>query len=290
MQLPILDLTPLGAMAVPATSTKRVILWTSPRCLSTAFLRSIATLSKAQVFHELFSTVHYHGPDAAAKRGAKNGGAADNADVAEKLPFEPTFDAVTKILKADYPGKEVVFSKEMAYCVDGQFERLVAEGIVGPDSDFVHSILIRSADRAVYSLYKASVNEGLTGWSEFDPSEAGFRQLYELYVFLKERCGVAPVVIDATDLQAAPDETMKRYCEAVGIGYEEGMTSWEPGPIPGSIWDGWHQVAEMSSGIIKSDASRQKPVPMDELPVEVVRCIEESRRYYEALREARVVA
>ncbi|CAD7696554.1 unnamed protein product [Ostreobium quekettii] len=260
---------------------KRVILWTCPRSLSTAFLRSIATLPNAQVFHELFSTVHYYASD---ERRPKN----DDGGTAPP-PFDPTMKAAAGILKANYPDKDAVFAKEMAYCVEGQLEALEAEGIFGPDSGFVHSFLIRSADRAVYSLYKASVDERLTGWSSFDPSEAGFRQLRELYDFVKDRSAGAPVVIDADDLQSAPEETMRSYCDAVGIGYKEGMTRWEPGPVPGSIWEGWHEEVEKSSGIIRVDAAARKAVPTGDLPPEVLRCIEACMPHYALLQEARIL-
>ena len=87
-------------------------------------------------------------------------------------------------------------------------------------------------------------------------------------------------MVDATDLQAYPDKMMKAYCEAVGI---SNMTKWEPIPIHNNykVFDeNWCHIVNNSSGFIKCKPGDQKPVPLHELPTEVVKCIEESQLYY----------
>ena len=155
------------------------------------------------------------------------------------------------------------------------------------DTDIIHTFLIREPERAVYSRYKviASAHNYL-GYDGFDIQETlhGYHDLLKLYNLVKERLGRPPVVIDATDLQAYPDEMMKKYCDSIGIQYEPHMTTWEPCPTPGlDIWAEFHTKIKASSGFIRIKPEEQKPVPLDQLPKEVVQCIDECRPSYEAM-------
>ena len=49
----------------------------------------------------------------------------------------------------------------------------------------------------------------ITKSGHFDLEEAGFRQMFELYTFIEENVHPNPVVVDADDLLASPDETMR---------------------------------------------------------------------------------
>ena len=103
-----------------------------------------------------------------------------------------------------------------------------------------HSFLIRDPKKAIPSLYRVSQNPEIrsSGWDYFDPDEAGFKELYEMYAFVKENLDPSPVVVDADDLIESPKEIMKAYCDGVGINYEEGMTSWKAGEVPEPWQDG----------------------------------------------------
>ena len=83
-------------------------------------------------------------------------------------------------------------------------------------------------------------------------------------------------MIDAIDLQTHPDETMKSYCEAVGIQFDPNMTSWEPDTIHVSYspWNSWYDTVLQSSGFKKVMPTQQVPIPLNELPNEVVKCID----------------
>ncbi|KAJ7392693.1 hypothetical protein OS493_010344 [Desmophyllum pertusum] len=122
----------------------------------------------------------------------------------------------------------------------------------------------------------------------FDPAQAGFRQLLELYEFVDRHIHRNPVVVDADDLLDYPNEILKSYCEAVGLEYEENMTSWEPGPVPEwDAWAGWHEDALKSSGF-KARVKKNRPracaaFDVEDLPPEVGAVVEECMPYYEAL-------
>jgi len=130
-----------------------------------------------------------------------------------------------------------------------------------------------------------------SGWDYFDPDEAGFKELYEMYAFVKENLDPSPVVVDADDLIESPKEIMKAYCDGVGIKYEEGMTSWKAGEVPEPWRDGWVQAwrkgAINSSGFTK--ASMRTPGESEvEYPSDVIKVIEESKPFYEKLACAKI--
>ena len=117
----------------------------------------------------------------------------------------------------------LLFTKEMAYCLpESMWHKLTT----GEFEDFIHTILIRDPEQAIYSNYKAILKDRI-GDATLYRSEVGFVELHKLYNFIKTKKGTSPVVINAIDLQTHPDETMKSYCEAVGIQFDPNMTTWE---------------------------------------------------------------
>lgn len=255
---------------------RRVILWTSPRCVSGAFERSIITLNNCQVFHEPFCAPFYFGPERQSMRFSS-------------VPIDPkaTYKAIVDKLLADYPSKELVFTKEMALHVEGKFDDIFSGGL----HQFMHTFLIRRPELSVYSLYKKT-NELASSFGDFDPKEAGFQQLYDLYCYVKNKMGYSPVVVDADDLLADPDGMMKAYCTTTGIQYEENMTTWEPGLVPDWLdfpMDmEWRAEVMQSKGFIQRNKTAA-PLPRD-LPDVVSECILECQPLYEALYPARLLS
>ena len=253
----------------------RVFLWSPPRCVATAIERSIRTLKNGKVFHEPFLTVFYYSPERRSQRPA--------CESSLQAFSETSYQSVSELLQKEYDGKEFVFIKDMAHCVKDKFDIFLAEGY----KDFKHTFIIRHPKKALRSLYKLSTNPELTGWDYFDPVEAGFQQLFELYEFIEKHIQKDPVVVDADDLLRYPDEIMKRFCEAVGLKYEEAMTSWAPGPI--SDWGpctAWHDQTVNSSGF---DQTNEPDCDEGYLTPEVAEVVKQCMPYYEAMRAKRIV-
>jgi len=246
---------------------KNVLLWTAPRCISTAFTRSILNLPNIQVFHEPYSNAYYFGPERQSPRYNSS-------------PIDPveTYLHVKCLLCKDYDEIDVVFSKDMAYCIENRFDIFLDDDF----EDFKHTFLIRNPSESVPSLYRASTSPETTRWNHFEPHEVGFRQLREFYDFVVDNLDSSPVVVDASDLLDQPDETMKSYCDAVGITYESHMTTWKPGPLKMlDHWPaGWFDTLSASSGFIKRSkkSSHRKSQPI--YPDEVKKAIEEATPHY----------
>eukprot|EP00794_Sanderia_malayensis_P010752 gene10752-11902_t len=257
--------------------TQRIFLWTAPRCVSTAFERSIMEVENSKIFHEPFSKAYYFGPERISPRYKHQSPDANS-----------TYKSISKRLRKELDGVELVFSKDMAYCIDEHFFDVIIDGL----HHFKHSFLIRDPRKALPSLYRASVNKQLTGWDYFDPIEAGFQQMYDLFQFIVNRLGETPVVVDADDLLENPEETMQAYCEAIGINFNKKMLEWEPGPVPDwDVWSGWHENALKSSGFKRQEPDKKKIEATDEyqrLPNIVRQTIERSIPQYEELCKHRV--
>lgn len=259
------------------TPSKRVILWTAPRCVSTAFERCIMNLKNSKIIHEPFSLPFYFGPERQSQRYSCQAG-----------DHKETYESVTRMLQKDYYGKEIIFSKDMAYYIDKKFHIFLEEGF----NNFKHSFLIRDPKKAVLSLYEASTNSKLTGWNYFDPVEAGFKQLFQFYQFVKRHLDASPVVVDADDLLDNPEGIMMSYCEAVEVEYQENMTRWNPGPVEEwDIWAGWHEDVLKSSGFTSRKNRRSKTREEEEyIPQEVVDTIENSMLCFDTMYTARIHA
>lgn len=259
-------------------SVKKVFLWTAPRCMSTAFERSIMNLEGGKIFHEPYSPVFYFGPQRGSERYSST-----------PVNTKATYEEVSKDLSKEYDGVDFVFSKDMAYYLEGNFDILRKEGL----SDYKHSFLIRNSQKAIPSLYRASTNTKKTGWDHFDSKEAGFRQMLDLYDFIVKELKTTPVIIDAEDLLASPEEMMKKYCEATELPYQENMTTWEPRDVPEwDLWDGWHDAVLKSSGFVRKKKSKElgKSSSFDCENEDVVDAMNEGLRCYKILHDKRIRA
>jgi len=273
---------------------KKVILWTTPRSVSTAFHRSITTLKKTKWFLEVFTGIHYFSPsdsrfdlspkvqaDSEIPQGFYVEGVTSVKDL--------TYEAMMNLLSADYPDVDLVFSKEFAFCLP---ETMWEDMVTGKFANAIHTFLIREPERVLYSNYSTGKPAYLKVQPCVDPPGGGLYELYDFYKFIKEKRGAAPVVVDATDLQAHPDETMKSYCEAVGILFDPNMTSWDQGfsdPFAYSFWEQhWFSTIKQSTGFIKTKPEEQKPAPLHELPSQLLKWIEETRVQYTEMRKDRI--
>ena len=268
-----------------AKQQSRVILWAAPRTLSTAFERSMRTLSHCKVFHEPFGYAYYFGPD----RPTQSFGKIIDAQVA--IPENNSYENTSAMIMKDFPEFEALFIKEHAFFVEDKLEQVLKQGL----SSFTHTFLIRRPDKAICSLY--TCGQTMPGWT-FEPMQAGFKSLYNFYKHMQQVTDKPLLVIDADDLLSAPDEMMEAYCNAVGIRYNPGMTSWEPGMIHDwsvvSEWwtDHWYTSVAATSGFIRRVGSEQdlkEPVIPSDLPEEVSACIRESWPLYQEMRAARIV-
>ena len=196
-------------------------------------------------------------------------------------------DVTNQILSRPEPGKWIL-AKDMAKFIvkytDGKPRFLVS---LDKLKKMNHIFLIRSPARAVPSHYRLCSGEmaEITGFSYYDPAEAGYKELKLLFDHICEAAiyeDRAPLVIDAESLTREPEATLKTICKVIGAPWDERMLSWKSGRVEAfSKYPGFHMNAENSAGF--NDISITK-TDVKDLPDTVREAIAENMPVYEYLK------
>lgn len=235
-----------------------------------------------QVVHEPFGTPHYWSSEAASSRETKDD------DEHTSITFSDVAELIWRAPPA--PGKSYIFSKNLAYYFAPHMLPRMSQ-MLGDYSQVVHSFIIRHPAKAIASLYyKSCVDNEKTGYTHFDPAEAGFTAMAAILDHVERQPDAPPcVIIDADDLLADPEGVMAAYCTAVGLPFHSSMLSWQPGNVKEleSPWSGWTDDVIQSSGITRRAKTSKLP-PVHELPQEVRKTIAEAMPVYERMHERRL--
>ncbi|XP_075250007.1 uncharacterized protein LOC142342535 isoform X3 [Convolutriloba macropyga] len=145
----------------------RVIQWGTWRTLSTTFLRCMMGAEGSVTLCEAYGLVWYHGEEKRSKR---------------PFVYEPTlpedgktYELVKRKYEAEYPGKRVIFGKEMAfYCSPKEYYKYLPNG-------YRHSFLIRHPFKAVSSMVRSMSKEKEPGYHTFQPDEVRYEDIWNLY-------------------------------------------------------------------------------------------------------------
>ncbi|MFH8842323.1 sulfotransferase family protein [Streptomyces sp. NPDC017868] len=227
-------------------------LWSAPRCRSTAFARMMAERDDHAVVHEPLSLVVDFGEVQVGDRIAHN---------------EQDVLAALRAIAVEKP----VFFKDTT---DFHYPALLA------DEEFLaaatHTFIIRHPAEAIASHHKLNPDLGR--------DEIGFERLYEIFTAVQAATGTTPVVIDSDDLLDRPAETVRAYCEAVGIPFVPEALSWQPGMR--SEWQStskWHQSTSQTAGFARSSGAAVETVAADP---KLSAYLDYHMPYYEKLRAA----
>ena len=229
-------------------STKRVLIWSHGRAMSTVFLKCMSYVKGIQILSEPYVAALTVGPEKAATDIKE---AFDNYKLEQQSAYEAkltsafesdvcTFDWVKQALEANYPGKDIVFCKDMAFAVDGRYDKL--------PTGFRHTFLMRhphkvflSWKKMIADLFQIPVDSFPLGSKEsmdLTPRRA-YGELYDLMMYLKNRGDESkPIIIDADDLQSNPDSILRQYFAALGLPYDESLLKWPEGTNALDHWIG----------------------------------------------------
>lgn len=210
------------------TKTKIIVLWTAPRCVSTAFEKVFSRRPDTTTVHEPFlDTYHF----SRWRRTTRFG------DYEARLDYGT--DQVIEHIKAQK--SPLVFIKEMAYHALPYIEKEFVNSAV-------NTFLIRNPKKSLLSWYKLE---------EFPTEEEfGFEGLMQMWKLITEEFQHKPIIIDADRFQTNPEQTLKSYCQAIDIEFIPEMLSWQegrvkqPNPRKEEIHNKWHQTLINSNGIL----------------------------------------
>jgi hypothetical protein len=240
---------------------RRIAVWSGPRNISTALMRSWGSRPDTYVCDEPLYA-HY-----LLETGIDHPGREEI--IASQ---DPNWRSVAEWLTGDVPeGKSIFYQKHMAHhLLPG----------VGRDwlSALTNVFLIREPREMLTSLVKVTPAAGI--------DDTGLPQQWEMFTRLFERAGDVPPVIDARDVLENPRGMLVALCDAVGVPFMEEMLSWEPGPREtDGVWaKHWYGAVEASSGFEPYHAKTGE-VPRTHLGV-----LRECEACYERLYAHRLIA
>jgi Sulfotransferase domain len=244
-------------MAGPAI---RIAMWSGPRNISTAMMRSFEARGDAAVIDEPYYAAYLDrtGIDHPMRDAVIASQSIDPREVASML------------LGPVPGGKPIWYQKHMTLHMLDAF---------GGDwmSHVRNAFLIRDPEAvlASYVLKRDAVTL----------ADIGFVQQRELFEREADRLGAPPPVADSADIMANPSQTLERLCNALGVSYTPAMLQWPPGRrATDGVWaPAWYQSVENSVGFVKPETKVATA-----LPPYLRRLADQARPYYEALKLHRV--
>ncbi|XP_033104579.1 branched-chain-amino-acid aminotransferase-like protein 2 [Anneissia japonica] len=267
----------------------RVILWTTPRSLSTAFLKSVSTFQNAEIFQEPFVSAGLFGPDRNKQSTTDEMNTfLENAEGME----EYTYDGVKAMLEMEYHDKHLIFSKDGGQFMHGHFDKIPL--------GYKHVFLTRRPSKVLMSIDRmltASNTLAKHGSCRSTLPGTPHRQLFELMEYVRDIRHQDPLIIDGDDLQMKPQLVMRAFCDFVGLSYSDKMMTWESGPdsrwrisnvkkLTNEIIGLAHKKAFNSTGF---DARIPEQEPsLEEMDEKTRTRVVEAQPYYEKLMEMKL--
>lgn len=227
-------------------------LWSAPRCRSTAFARMMTERNDRVVVHEPFSQVVDFGEVKVGDRVART-----EQDVLKEL----------RAISTEQP----VFFKDTT---DFHYPALLADEAFLAGA--THTFILRHPAEAIASHHALNPDLGR--------DEIGFARLHEIFTAVRTATGATPVVIDSDDLLDRPAETVRAYCQAVGIPFLSDALNWQPGMR--SDWQAtskWHESTSRTAGFKRGTNAGAEAVAAD--PV-LSAYLDYHLPFYEELRAA----
>jgi hypothetical protein len=213
--------------------TVRIAMWSGPRNISTALMRSFENRPDTWVSDEPFYA-HYLRETGIAHPGR------DEVIGAQENDWRRVVDS----LLAPVPeGVRVLYQKQMAHHL---MPHMGGEWL----GTMTHAFLIREPRPML-----ASLGEKL---GEFPLLATGLPQQVEIFDYLRRKTGRLPPVVDARDLLARPEAMLRTLCDALGLLFQPAMLSWPPGPrTTDGVWaKHWYARVEASTGFEPAEAER----------------------------------
>jgi hypothetical protein len=239
----------------------RIAMWSGPRNLSTALLRSFGNRTDCFVTDEPLYA-HYLKVTGLAHPGAEEVIATNDSD----------WRSVVRGLTGPIPeGKSVWYQKHMTHHLLAMIERDWL-------AQLSHCFLLRDPREVLPSLDAKFAKPSL--------ADTGMAQQWEIFEFVRGKTGRVPPVIDSAELLRNPRGILEALCAALDLPFEEGMLHWPTGKrATDGVWaKHWYHNVEKSSGFGVERASTP------ELDEHLAALHEQCRPIYERLHALRLRA
>ena len=236
----------------------RIAMWSGPRNLSTAMMRSFGARADTVCIDEPFYAAYLKitGLDHPMRQEILDCHDADPKDVARNLSAGPT-------------PAPIFYQKHMAHhMVDG-----ISWGWM---SNVQNVFLIRNPARVLASYAKKM--------EEVSLQAIGFDKQLELVEFARDLTGKTPIIVDSDDILRDKRGLLAILCNQLGITFDETMLTWAQGPHPedGAWAPHWYDAVYRSTGF--GNVSGELP----QLSGEYEAVHQEALEIYETLAKFRI--
>lgn len=239
--------------------TVRIAMWSGPRNISTAMMRSFENRADCQVVDEPFYAAYL------AATGLEH---PMREAVLASQP-QAWGEVVARLEALDGP---LVYEKHMTHHMLAGFG---LDWLAGRRNAF----LIRDPAEVVASYAVKRAQPTL--------EDIGVVRQRELFEREADRLGRAPPVVRGADVLAGPEATLRALCAALGIAFDPAMLAWPAGRrASDGVWaPAWYDAVERSTGFAAPESPAAPPLTAD-----LQRIADAARPHYEALARHRIGA
>ncbi len=212
-----------------------IAMWSGPRNLSTALMRSFGNRKDIlEVLDEPFYASY----------------------LKETKKKHPMFKEIIKSQELDWKkvienclreeGHGICYQKHMVQHMLPNFDR---EWMLNT----INCFLIRKPEEVISSFLKK--------WPDAQFEDFGFNNQIDLFNFIKNKAGEAPIVIDAFDLANNPEKKLKKLCRKLKIDWDSNMLQWKSGLKPyDGVWaTHWYPSVKSSTSFKKTTNKKNYP-------------------------------
>jgi hypothetical protein len=215
----------------------RIAMWSGPRNISTALMRSWGNRPDTFVCDEPFYA-HYLVQTKIEHPGAEEVIRSQEND----------WRKVADWLIGPVPeGKSIFYQKHMAHHLLPNMERDWLQRVT-------NCFLIREPREMLTSLLHFLPQPTL--------ADTGLPQQVEIFRHINERTGRTPPIIDARDVLNGPRRMLGLLCDALQVPFTEEMLSWPPGPRSSDgVWAKYWYAAVEKTTSFQPYKPKHDPVP-----------------------------
>ena len=228
----------LECPTMPKSEPVRIAMWSGPRNISTALMRSWGNRPDTLVCDEPFYA-HY------LQATGRDHPAADEVIATGETDWRK----VIARLSGEVPeGKRIFYQKQITHHLLPEIDRAWLGAMT-------NCFLIRDPREVIVSYLKKNNDPTL--------EDIGFVQQGEIFDWVRAESGAIPPVIDAHDVLENPERLLRLLCRAVGVEFMDAMLSWPPGlRETDGIWaKHWYGEVATSTGFRKPREDETGLVP-----------------------------
>jgi Sulfotransferase domain len=237
----------------------RIAMWSGPRNISTALMRSWSNRTDTTVVDEPFYAVYLQ------RTGKLHPGSTEIVSQTQT----DVYKIIERLLAPLPAGKTVFYQKQMAHHLLPGIDRSWLSAVT-------NCFLIRDPAEVITSYIRKND----------DPrqEDLGLAQQADLFHSVRRNTRTIPPVIDARDVLQDPRRALDLLCRAVGVDFDGAMLSWPPGlRETDGIWAKYWYAEVAQSTSFQPYRPRTEPVPR-----RLQKVYEQCREYYQELYQYRI--